>query len=208
MIMKATDISGIQKKVLSAFWKKTFEDAANALSLTLQKKIQIKSFKMAFLELNKIPALMNPENTKSIVVWSRIEKPLSVVAISSGSDNVLRFADMLLHKAIGFFNDLSDQNVSVISEVENLIAGYFADTFNRIFNEEIIIQDPQLSVNPNRAVEFFDIGKMYEKIHTLTIMCSLFVPENNTALNVFLIIKYDSMKDIMDKIDEMAKISF
>ena len=180
----------IQKKVLEGFWKKTFDYAANALSLTLQKEIQIKRLKMFFLELNKIPKKMNPEDVKTVVVWSTIKNPKSVVAISSKSDNVLKFADMLLLKEIGFYNGLSDENVGVICEVENIISGYFVDAFTKILNDNIITEEPQFSVNPNRCIEFFNLGNPYlEKIATMTLICSLVVPENHTDLDIFLIIK-------------------
>ena len=111
---------------------------------------------MLFLELNEVPKEMNPKDVKTVVVWNVIKKPRSVVAISSKSDNVLGFADMLLHKELGFYKDLSDENVGVICEFENIIAGYFVDTFTNILNEEIITQKPKFSVNPNRSIEFFD----------------------------------------------------
>jgi chemotaxis protein CheY-P-specific phosphatase CheC len=154
-------MDAIQKKILEGFWEKTFDYAANALSLTLQKKIQIKKLKMFSLQLNSIPKKMNPKDVKTVVVWNVIKDPRSVVAISSKSDNVLKFADMLLHKEIGFYKGLSDENVGVICEVENIISGYFVDTFTKILNDKIITEEPQFSVNPSKSIEFFDLGNPY-----------------------------------------------
>ncbi len=107
-----------------------------------------------------------------------------------------------------FFKNLSDENIPVIKELANILAGYYITTLDNLFGTKYSWSDPFISVNPYRAIEDFDLGQVYiEEVRVLVFKSSFHIPDESIKEDVFLIFKKDNIPKILEFLSEKLKLS-
>ncbi len=193
---KGSSLSKVERKKLNDVWISCSANAVKALSDTLSREVELKSFSTKFMLINDVPKLMNPEDITTTVVWMRVGGEIGgVIVLCCSLSNMLKLADMLLHKEIGYFKDLSDENMTVINELGNIVAGYYMDKLVKLFS--LKLEKPSLSTNPYSAIEFFGLGEVYrEKINVLLFESCFSIPEHTIEGKVILMFR-EEMKEMI-----------
>jgi chemotaxis protein CheY-P-specific phosphatase CheC len=200
---KSSSLSKVERKKLNDLWISCSANAVKALSQTLSREVELKSFSTKFMLINDVPKLMNPEDITTTVVWMRIGGEIGgVIVLCCSLSSMLKLADMLLHKEIGYFKDLSDENMAVINELGNIVAGYYMDTLVKLFS--LKLEKPSLSTNPHKAIEFFGLGEVYrEKIDVLLFESSFSIPEHTIEGKVILLFREELKEMILPRLFRM-----
>ena len=199
-------LDGEMKTMLTTAWNASTLKAITALSQTLSKKASISNVFVDILKLGEVPSILNPDNSYTGVVWGEISGVFNgVVVLSAEVKHILMLAEYLLHKPKGFFKDLSDENVSVIKEVTNIIAGYYIDSLNFFFDKGLVLGKVNLSVNSFKAVEFFGLGKTYDESNEVFVLENKFKIEGVVS-KTFIITKSSVAKMFFER--SLKKASF
>ena len=198
-----------KSQILNVFWSSCIKNALDALSLMLRKNIKLMKSAINIELINNIPKLMNPKEVTTTLVYTRAYNHLNYVVITSSSlKHFLRLIDILLKKKIDYYEALSEENKSSVLELGNIINGYFISSLNNLFNTKFDYEEPELSVNPYRAIEDFKFGGIYrEKINALTFISNFKVETENIKGKIILLTEEDKVDTILDAISKKIKIS-
>jgi chemotaxis protein CheC len=213
--MKKVNFEGTRKlpkfavNILKSMWISCSNKVATALSEMINKEVKITSSSMKILLINEIPKLLNPEDITTTIVYTQLLGTIKgVIVISSPLENILKMADMLLHKKIGHYKDLSDENVPVIKELGNILAGYYISGLNKLFETKYEWTPPNLSVYPYRAIEDFSFGQVYkEEIYVLMFKAGFHIKEENIREDILLLFKRESIEKILELISRKVKLT-
>ncbi|MBR9678906.1 MAG: hypothetical protein GON13_01435 [Nanoarchaeota archaeon] len=150
-------------KLLNDVWSASSSRAVQALSQTLSKDAFVKSSKTKLSNMKEIPSLLNPNNSSITVVSIPIQNDLvGTIFLVFEQSSVLAFSDMLLKHEIGSAQQLDNQNMSVIRELGNTMAGFFVEGFIKLFDDKIILKKPKIGVNEYRILEGSALGNVYQ----------------------------------------------
>lgn len=199
---KVIRISLIEQEALADMMKRCTEEAAKALSEMISRKVDIASTAAEVMQINNVPKRMNPNDVTTTVLFTKLSGALKcVVVISSTLKNILKMADIFLHKESGYFKDLSEENISVIKEFANIITGYYVSALNAALGVKYALIAPALSVNPHRAIEEFDFGSIYtEKIGVLLLEANIRVPADGIDEKIIIVFRAKDMRRILNRI--------
>ncbi len=183
-------------------------DVATALSEMTNCKVDVSSTSLDILLLNDVPKLLNPNELTTTVLFMKLKGDINaVILLAAPLKNILKMADIFLHKEPGYFQDLSDENVSVVKEFAHILAGYYITALNSVLRENYELSVPLLSVNPHRAIEEFGFGFVYtENIEILALKASLNVcPEETNCREkineeIVILFKKNTIKKILRKL--------
>ena len=200
---KGGSLSKAERKKLNSVWISCSAKAVKALTQTLGREVELKSFSTKFMLINDVPNLLNPEDITTTIVWMRVVGEINgVIVLCSSLSNIMKLADILLHKEIGHFKDLSEENMTVINELGNVVAGYYMDTLVKLFNLQL--EKPKLSVNPYRAIEFFGLGEVYRgKINVLLFESDFSIPQHTIDGEVILLFREELKGIILPRLFSM-----
>lgn len=197
------------KNILKDMWIGCSNKVATALSEMTNKKVEIIGSSMKIVNLNKIPIMFNPDDIKTTIIYIQMLGTIDgVIVISSSLDNILKMVDILLHKEMGYYKDLSDENVSAVKELGNILAGYYISDLNKLFNIEYKYESPELSVNPYRAIEDFNFGNIYKKeIYVLVFKANFRIAKERIKEDVFLLFKKENIGSILELLSKKIKLT-
>ncbi len=200
---KDVSLPQAQANIIGDMWISCSNETAKALSETISSKVKVKSASLDILLINSVPRLLSPDNTATIVLWTKtIGSASGVVILSSTLKDMLALADRLLKKERGYFKDLSKENTSVIKELADLIAGYFVTALNKMLNTTYGLSPPNLSVNPYRAIEEFGLGKVYtEEVRVLMLKAGFIIIEEGIKLDMIVLFRKENMEKIVELIN-------
>ncbi|MCX8178730.1 MAG: hypothetical protein N3D75_02805 [Candidatus Aenigmarchaeota archaeon] len=195
------DITSSEKELIKKALAIASKNSFSALSQTLSKKIKTLKSEVDILSIKDLIQTFYPYTDKPIVTWVKVENRIqNTIFVLSRENDILRLADVALHKDYGFYKSLSDENVSVIKQICDLIIGYFIDAEIKLFADNFEQSRPELSVNPARAVEFFGFKDVYsQKFLVLTTGFSI---DNSIECKIFLIFKANEKNEIIKRIEE------
>lgn len=201
-----------KNRILNTFWCSCVNDALNALSLMIRKNIKLMKSSVNIELINNIPKLMNPEEISTTLVYTRAYDHLNYVVITSFSlKHFLRLIDILLNKKINYYEALSEENKSSVIELGNIINGYFISSLNNLFDIKFKYKEPELSVNPYRAIENFKFGDIYrEKINALTFISNFKVEWSlveDIEGKIILLTEEDKVDTMLEVISKKIKIA-
>lgn len=196
----ATFVPKAEAKILESMWISCSRKTARALSETINSRVEVGAGSLEVLLINSVPKLLNPHSLETIVLWNKIVGSAGgVVVISSSLRDILGLADILLHKERGYFRDLSRENTSVIKELGDMLAGYSITALNEILGTTYALSEPKLSVNPYRAIESFELGKVYtEEIYVLVFRSRLEAAGENIRLDNMMLFKKENARKILE----------
>jgi chemotaxis protein CheC len=197
------------ENILRNMWTATSNKVVVALSQMINKEVKINSPSTKILLLNDVPKLMNPKEITTTLIYTKLEGEIKgVVVVSSTLRNILKIVDLFLHKEIGYYKDLSDENISVIKEFGNILAEYYVDGLNKLFETEYKFDPPVLSVNPYRAIEDFDFGNLYRKeIYSLIFQARFDIHEESILEDVFLLFKKEDIDSIVELVSKNVRLN-
>jgi len=205
--MENVKLPDFVSNILKNMWVSCSEKAAKALSEMINKKVEISSTSLKLMRINEVPKLLNPEDATTTIIFTQLIDPIKgVIILSTPLKNILKMADIFLHKRLGFFKDLRDENLPVIKEFASILTGYYITTLNELLEIKYRYSAPFLYVNPYRAIEKFGLGSVYkEKIYVLTFKVSFKITEEEIKKDVVLLFGEDSIKQLLEKISKKIK---
>ncbi|MGC8812227.1 MAG: hypothetical protein ACP5O8_01410 [Candidatus Aenigmatarchaeota archaeon] len=205
---KKLKLPKLESKILKKMWLSCSEAVAKALKEMINREVEISSTSLKIMLLNDIPKLLNPEETSLTIFFIRMKDDIEgVIQLSSPLKDILKMADIFLKKEIGYFKDLSDENLPVLKELTYILSGYFVDAVQKLFNTKYNLSEPFLSINPFRAIEEFGFDQVYkEEIYVLVFLAELKIPDEKIEQKITLLFKSDDIGKILDLISEKIKL--
>ncbi|MEM5879072.1 MAG: hypothetical protein QXU74_01085 [Candidatus Aenigmatarchaeota archaeon] len=202
------ELPKLEEEILKKMWSSCSQLAANALKEMIRREVVVSPSSIKILRLNEIPRLLNPEEISTTVFFIKIKNNMNgVILLSSPLKHILKMADIFLKKEMGYFKDLSDENLPVLRELSNILCGYFIDAFQKLFNKKYTLSEPYLSVNPFRAIEDFEFDHVYlEDIYALVFIAALKIPKEKIEQKIVLVIRSDYIKNLLDMLSEKVKL--
>lgn len=197
------------ENILRSMWTSTSNKVVVALSEMINKEVKINFPSAKILLLNDVPKLMNPKEITSTLIYTKLEGKIEgVVVVSSTLRNILKIVDLFLHKEIGYYKDLSEENISVIKEFGNILVEYYVDGLNKLFETEYKFNHPVLSVNPYRSIEDFGFGNVYRKeIYALIFQARFDIHEESILEDVFLLFKKEDIDSIIELVSKNVSLN-
>lgn len=186
--------------LLEDIWKESAVKSTDAFSKTINKEIEIVKNTVKIISVKELSELLKASSLESTVSWNRISGGIyGAFLLSATAGDILKLADILLHKETGHFKDLNNENVSVITTVTTLIADYYMDTLVNLFGKKIKLEKAHLSTNVYKATEYFVDKDAYDKNEDLLIFETDFlIPENNFNGKTILFFLEKSVKKIFN----------
>ncbi len=193
-----TQLSDSEKNALTETWDISSAAAISALASTLGKEVKLIEPCVKQMLLNDVPGVMNADEAGNILIYLKLSGAVrGVAAISAEPSNILALADMLLHKEIGTFKSLDNQNFSVVNELLNILTGYYVDALVARISGKITMRDPTYSVNPYKAIDDFGLGETFNEINVLVFENKFLIPEIQVHGKTFLILSEKMLKKFM-----------
>lgn len=151
------------KKLLGDVWSASSYRSIQALASTLGSAVILKSSETRMGILKEIPSLLNPAQSAVTVVTIKLKGTVSgVIFVFANQSDMLGFADMLLHKAVGTSKNLDDSNISVIKELGNILSGYYVEAFIKMIGSDVKMSIPEIGFNEFRVIEKTGFGNVYQ----------------------------------------------
>jgi len=199
--------SDFRMKILKKVWISSTEKAAKALSEMIQRDVKVVSTSFRITLLNNLPKLINSRRVTTTIVYNQIKDDIKgVMLLSSSLRGILKLVEILLHKKIGYYKVLSDENIPVIRELWNVVSGYYLSFLVKLFERGLSWERPTISTNPGRAIENFNFGPVYKKkIYVLTFSSVIAIPRE-VAVQIVLLFKKESMDKLLEAISEKIEI--
>ena len=197
--------SPIEKRILINLWTNDTKNMASALSEMIRKDVKIVSCSLRRIWVNMVPKFLNPQEVSFLMVYTKILRNLNgVIAFTSSLKNILKIIDILLHKKIGYYNALSQENLPVIKELGNVLNGYYLTSLSNIFGNEISWEYPRISTNAYRVIEDFEFNHIYiQKIYVLMFNGKLSIDYAKIRFQMLLLLKEESARKLLDKLAEI-----
>lgn len=163
-------LKSYEVQMLNAFWNSCVNDALDALSKMIRKNVKLLDSSQKIQLINDIPKLMNPKEVSTTLVYTNISGFLNCTVVTTLSlKHFLRLIDIMLNKKIDYYEALNEENKSSVLVLGDIINGYFISSLNNLFDTKFNYEEPEMSVNPYRAIEDFKFGNIYkEKVNVLT----------------------------------------
>lgn len=193
-----------KSQLLGVFWNKTLNDALDALSKMIRKKIKILSSSIEIQLINDVPKSINPKEISTTLVYTKIVGKQSFVIITSFSlKHFLRLIEILLNKKIDYYEALNDENTNLVIELGNIIDGYFISSLNKLFDTKFKCEPPELSVSPYRVIEDFNFGDIYKKkVYVISFKSEFKVENENIEGKIFLLTDENIIDNILNAISK------
>jgi len=192
--------------LLNNMWNVCTSEVVQALSEMMEKEVKIKSTSLKIAVLNDLPKLINSREPSSTLVYMKLKDSIKgIVLICTSLKNMLNLIETIMHKKIGYYGALSNENIPVICELGYILSGYYISSLIKLFGEAINWEKPVLSTNPARAIEDFDLGPVYkEKIYVLMFKAVLHILPKPIELQVVLLFREEDVNKILETISEKA----
>lgn len=205
MILMLKDESTIPKfetTILKNMWDSCSNKTTKALSEIINRRVDITSTSLKVLLINEVPELLDHKDITTTVIFVQLIGAIrGVIAVSSSLKNILKMADILLHKELGHFKDLSDENLPVIKELGNILTGYYITALNDLLGIKYELSDCFLSTNPHRAIEEFGFGSIYkEEIYVLMLKASFNIVQESIRKDIVLLFRKESINELLEMI--------
>ncbi|MCK5334441.1 MAG: hypothetical protein KAJ24_08020 [Candidatus Aenigmarchaeota archaeon] len=195
MIMELSDN---EKNTLKEMWSLSSSGAISALASTLGKEVKLVEPCVKQMLLNDVPGVINADESGNILIYLKLSGAVKgVAAISAAPSNILALADMLLHKEIGTFKTLDNQNFSVVNELLNILTGYYVDAIVARISGKITMREPTYSVNAYKAIDDFGLGETFKEIKVLVFENKFIIPEVHVTGKTFLILSEKVLKKFL-----------
>ncbi len=192
--------------LLNNMWNACTNEVVQALSEMMEREVKIKCTSLKITILNDLPKIINSREPSTTLVYMKLKDSVKgIVLISSSLKNMLNLIEIIMHKKIGYYEALSDENIPVICELGYILSGYYISSLVKLFGEAISWEKPILSTNPVRAIEDFDLGPVYkEKIYVLMFRAVLHILPKPIELQVVLLFRKEDVDKILETISEKA----
>lgn len=188
-------LSDSEKKALDEMWGACSSGAMHALAGTLGRDIRLARQRVEQMVLNDVPAFVNKDNPDSVMVYLKLSGVVKgVAALCAAPSNLLALADMLLHKEIGTFKILDDNNFSVVNELLNMMTGYYVDALVARISGRIVTHEAICSVNAYKAIDDFGLGETFNEIKILLFENKFEIPDVQVSGKTFLILPEKVLK--------------
>ncbi len=191
-------LSDSEENALNEMWGASSYGAISALASTLGKDVKLIDPCVKQMLLNDVPGAINAGESGNIIIYLKLSGAVKgVAAISAEPSNILALADMLLHKEIGTFKTLDNQNFSVVNELLNILTGYYVDALVARISGKINMREPTYSVNPYKAIDDFGLGETFNEIKVLVFENKFVIPDVQVHGKTFLILSEKVLKKFM-----------
>lgn len=184
------------------------KNLVDALSKMTKRDVKITSYSFRRIVANKIPKFLNPKEISFLLVYNKIFGGLKgVIAVGGSLIDFLKLVDILLHKKIGYYKALDDENLPVIKELVDILNGYYLSSISKIFEDEIKWEFPYISTNPYRAIEEFDFGPIYiEKIYIMMFKTNIEIEEDRIDFQTLLFFNEEDVRKILDRLAQKISV--
>ncbi|MEM5778319.1 MAG: hypothetical protein QXD43_02025 [Candidatus Aenigmatarchaeota archaeon] len=193
-------------QILDIFWNECVNNALEALSKMLNKKVEKTSSLIKIDFLNQLTKILEKDITNTIV-YTKMKGPLKcVILLVLPLKNFLRLIDILLHKKIDYYNALNEENMPVVLELGNIINSYFVSFINKIFDAKFLTE-LDISTNPSRIIENFDFEDVYiKKISVLLFRSEFQIQVEKIKGEIFLLFEEENADKFLDMLIKKLKI--
>lgn len=172
--------------------------AATALGQMMSKKIEMKVPCVKVLEFNQVPDILGGAEKIVVAVYFKFTKDIT--------GNIMFAMDMDSAKSLsnGIYprervdEGLDEMDLSVLSEIGNIVAGSYVNALSTLTGLDIIISIPSISVDMAGAilsVPATQFGLMAD--HAIMIETTFIEDENMISGDFFLLPEIDSFKKIL-----------
>lgn len=201
-------LSKIEKKIVTDIWTLKTKETCEALSKMIRKDVKISSVSVRRIWINQVPRLLNPKEVSFTLISTKIFGKINgVILLACSLKDILKLAELLLHKEIGYYKALDEENLPVIIELTNVLQGYYISYLVKLFGAEISWSSPSLYTNAYRAIEEFDFGPIYiEKIYAHMLNANFEVKSEKISFKMLLLFKDSEIKKVLEAIEEKIKV--
>lgn len=168
------------KIALSEREMRILESKLNFCSVNISRAL----FEMIRLNVDVLPSTIRTCPIKSVPEFLGADQKLVVLynqiigtsgssmLISAHLDNIIKIAEIFLHKEHGYFKELNSENLSVIKEISTILAGYYTTALNELTNSDYALHKPSISIGSYGLDEKIldNLGIGHEKIGTDVLM--------------------------------------
>ncbi len=167
---------------------------------------------------DEIPNLLNSHDVTTTVLSDKIIGTAnSIVVLSAPLKDIVKIADIFLHKQRGYFKDITNENVHVIKEFVNILAGYYATALNELLDTNYTTSEPSLSIDPYRVLEndphklirnlgFGSAGE--DESSALVFETDFSIPEYDIKMKITLLSGKEDVKKMIEAIDGKRRRSY
>jgi len=168
----------------------------------INKKVELSSISSKIILINELPRLLNPENSTTTMIFTKLTGGIRcVVVLSASLKDITKLANILLHKPEGYFENIGKENTSAIKELADILIGYYITGLNKTLKAEYRSTTPIISLNPVRSIEEFGFGPIYtEKINVLMLRSSFSIREDNIKKDIIILFKKESLEHLFEKL--------
>ncbi|VVB60088.1 Uncharacterised protein [uncultured archaeon] len=182
-------------------------NTAKALYQMINAKVDAFPAELRVAMIDEIPRLLNPYDVTTTVLSDKIiGTSNSLIILSAPLKDIVKIADIFLHKERGYFKDITNENVHVIKEFVNILAGYYATALNELLDTSYTTSEPFLSVDPYRVLEsdphklvrnlgFCAAGE--EESSALVFETDFNIPEYDVKMKITLLAGKEDAKNII-----------
>ncbi len=211
---KIQEILSSEKPALSAQESAALQNAlmacskstAKALSEMIRIEVNAAPCSLKIRMFDDIPKLFNPDDGTAAVLCNRIIGTFNgAIIISSSLSNIVRIAEIFLHKKHGYFKYLDSENMSVIKELSTILSGYYITALNELLKTSYTLGKPSLSVGSYKmidklATDMDMTSQNAKECFVLTFETDFFVAKRDIKMKTLLLLKKEDIERIAMKL--------
>ncbi len=169
-------------------------------------------FEMIRINVDVFPSLIKITSLKNITDDMGSDKNIAVlyngiIGTSNGSvmlsapiDDILKMAEIFLHKPRGYFKEFNAENLSIIKEFSIILAGYYITALNDIANMSYAINKPSLSVGSHglmdKMIDNLNLSRESAEIEVLLFENDFYIKPKKIKLRLLLLLKKEDVLKI------------
>lgn len=200
--MPDSEMNALENKLITSS-----NNTARALSEMISMKVGAVPSSLRAMPINEIPNILDSGDSNTTILLNKITGTAnSAVIVSASQSDILIIADILLHKERGYFKSISNENISVIKEFSNILAGYYVSALNELFGTKYGVSPSSLPINPYRSVDkdpyiiIESLGFSFpaaKDVCALAFCAEFYIAEYDARIKAALLLKKEDAKKIL-----------
>lgn len=202
------EFSKLEIDIVTNLWIKDTKSMITALSEMTRREVKTDSYSFRKILANNVPKYLNPKELSFLMSYVKISGAFNgVIVIASTLRDILKLVDILLHRKIGYYKALDEENLPVVKELTNILQGYYFTSVSNIFGDEVKWGKTFVSTNAFRALEDFDLGRIYvEEIDVMMFEAAITVKDEKSGFKAVLLFKEEDIRKILDKLAQKIMV--
>lgn len=200
-------ISDSQLRIIGDALTVCSNNIAKALSDMIKTSVDAALPSAKVISVSDIPEMLGSRGSPAAVMSNRIiGTSHGVIIMSSSLRDILRIADIFLHKQRGYFTELNGENISVIREFSDIVAGYYITALNGLLDAGYKLSASSIMIDPYRVIEkdsyriIRDLGlcaDSVEESNALVFETDFCIPEYGINMRTILLFKKEDVRNMV-----------